>query len=113
MHLVHVDEDDLPVADPGEQGEQLPDMGGSLLRLGLAQQLLDLLPRQVSLAQDAADGVAPAAQAERLRDPLLELLQRPAVAGQAVVSRLSRFRRSNDLVYLLLGKRGERPPVWR
>ena len=88
-------------------------MGGALLRPGLAQQLLDLLPRQVGLAQDAADGVAPGAQAERLQDPLLELLDRPVVAGQAVVGRGRLFYGINDLRYLLLGKRGERPPLWR
>src|SRR5262245_57747397 len=79
-------------------------MSGALLGLGLAQQLLDLLPRQVGPAQDAADAVAPGEPAERLENPLLELLDRPVVPGQAVCGRVSVFHRLNDLFYLLLGK---------
>jgi hypothetical protein len=51
--LVGMDQDDLPAADPGEQLQEPPDVG-ALLRLGPSQQLLDLLPRQAGLPQEAA-----------------------------------------------------------
>src|SRR5438552_39576 len=86
---------------------------GALLRLGLAQQFLDLLPRQVGLPQDAAEGVAAGEQAERLEDPLLELLHGPVVARQALRGGARVLHRLNDLFYLLLSTRGERPPGWR
>jgi hypothetical protein len=35
------------------------------------------------------------------------------MAGQAVVKRLGLDDRVDDLVELLLGKKGWRPPVWR
>ena len=111
--------DDQQIGPPGiretprEQGEQLSDMGSAFLGLGLSQQLLDLLPRQLRLAQDAADGVASREQVERLEDPLLEFLDRPVVTGQAVLRGGGVFHRGDDLLYLRLGKRGERPPLWR
>src|SRR5262249_44301994 len=45
MHLVPMDQDDLPGTDPGEPLQQLLDMGSALPRLGPAQPFLDLLPR--------------------------------------------------------------------
>ncbi len=113
MHLIHIDQDDLAVAHPGEQLQQRVDVGGPLLRLGLAQKLLDLLPRQLRPPQDAADAVAADDQAERLEHPLLELLQRPAVAGQAVLSGEALLDDVSDLLRLRLVKRGARPPVRR
>jgi hypothetical protein len=44
---------------------------------------------------------------------LPELLDRPEVAGQAVFERLAVLDDFDDLVYLLLAKRGALPPVWR
>src|SRR5262245_33971082 len=111
MHLVHVDQEDLPVTDPGEQLQQFLDMGSPLLGLGLAQQLLDLLPRQVGLAQDAADGVSSRDQAERPEDPLLELLDRPVVSRQAQSGRGGVLYGSNDRFYLLLCRGGGWLPV--
>src|SRR5262245_36275228 len=113
MHLVHVDQDDLPVTDPGEQLPELLDVGSTLLRLGLTQQLFELLPCQVGPTQDATDGAASGEQAERLEDPVLELLHRPAVARQAVLRGVGGFHGMDDLLDLPLGKRGKRPPVWR
>ena len=74
VHLIQVDQDDLAVAHLGEELQQLLDMGGSLLRVGFTQQLLDLLPRQLRPPQDPTDAVAADGQAESLRHPLLELL---------------------------------------
>jgi hypothetical protein len=65
----------------------------------------------VGLPQEATQGVAPDETPEELVDPLPELLHRPVVTGQAVVRRVGRFDGRNDLLDLLLGKRGERPPV--
>src|SRR5262249_55085743 len=113
MHLIDVDEEDLPVTDPGEQLQLFLDVSGAFFRLGLAQQLLDLLPRQVGPPQQAADGAAAGEKTERLEDPLLELLHRPAVAGQAVLCRVGGFNGGDNLLGLLWGKRGARPPEWR
>src|SRR5262249_19103760 len=109
MHLVHVDQEDLPVTDPGEQLQQFLDMGSPLLGLGKAQQLLDLLPRQVGLAQDAADGVSSRDQAERPEAPLFELFDRPVVSRQAQRGGGGVFYGSNDLFYLLPSKGGGAP----
>ena len=82
-------------------------------RFGLAQQFLDLLPGQLRVPQDAAEGVPPGDPAERAQDPLLELLHRPVVTGQAVVDRRAVLDGLNDPFRLLLVKRGERPPLRR
>jgi hypothetical protein len=37
VDLIGIDQDDLAIADAGEQLQQLFDVGGPLLRLGLAQ----------------------------------------------------------------------------
>src|SRR5262249_50987188 len=113
MHLIDVDQQNVSVTDAREQPQQLLNMGRPFLRLGLAQQLLDLLPGQLRLPQDAAEAVAPGDAAEGLQDPLLELLQRPVMAGQAVVGRLGVLDGRNDLFCLLLVKRGARPPLRR
>src|SRR6516165_9769298 len=111
MHLIPIDQDDLAVAYRGEQLQQLVDVGGPLLWLGLAQPLLHLLPRQLRPSQDATDAVAAGAPAERLEYPLLELLQRTAVAGQAVFGRRARLDDVGNLLRLGPVKKGARPPV--
>ena len=72
-----------------------------------------LFPGQLGLPQDAAEAVAPGDAAERPENPLLELLQGPIMAGQAVVGRRGLLDGINDLFCLLWGKRGERPPLRR
>jgi hypothetical protein len=52
-------------------------------------------------------------QAEGLEYPLLELPQRPAVAGQAVLGGTARLDDISDLFRPRLVKRGARPPVRR
>src|SRR6516164_2361310 len=63
--------------------------------------------------QDAADAVAPGDPAERLEDPLPELLQRPAVAGQAVLGGGAVLDDLGDLPGPGPINRGARPPVRR
>jgi hypothetical protein len=109
--LIDIDEGDLPATDALVQLPQLLDVGGPLVRVGLAQQLLDLLPRQPGPPQQPADGAAASVQAERLQQPLPEFLDVPEVAGQAVLDRLAVLDDVNDLFDLSLGKRGERPPL--
>jgi hypothetical protein len=86
---------------------------GPLGGLGLAQQLLDLLPAQPGGPQDPAEGVAGRGAAEAGRGPQPELLQRPAVAGQAVVDRLGGDDGLDELAGLLGRKKGASPPVRR
>jgi hypothetical protein len=111
--LVALQEDDLAATDPLVQALQLLDVSGPLFWVGLAQQLLDLLERQPGPFQGGADGVAPGAQAEGLPQPLSEFLDRPEMAGQAMVERLAVLDDVDDLFYLLLAKRGALPPVLR
>src|SRR5262249_12978178 len=113
VDLIGIDQDDLAVARAGEQLEQLLDVGGPLLRSGLAQELLPFLPREVRPAQDPADGPAAGEPAEDLGDPLLELLQGPAMAGPAVVDRATGLDEVNDLLRPARIKKGARPPVRR
>ena len=88
-------------------------MGGAFVGIGLAQELLDLLPTQPGLTQDAADTVASDNLPEGSQDPLFELLDCPVVARQTVIAWLGLLNDINDLVYLLAVKRGARPPLRR
>jgi hypothetical protein len=80
-------------------------VGGALLRLGLAQQFLDLLPRQTRLPEDPTKCVARNGSTEDLADPLLKLLYGPVVARQAFLGRVCGFNLFNDLLNLFLGKK--------
>ena len=81
-------------------------MGGALVGVGLAQQFLDLLPRQAGLPQDAADGAGADDLTEDAEDPLFEFLHRPQVAWQTMVGRLAVLDDINDLFYLIAVNRG-------
>ena len=95
--LLEVDEDDLPLSDPLVKSRQRLDVGGPLVRVGLAQQLLDLLEGRPRFLQGTAAGVAAGAQAQGLQQVLPELLDRPEVAGQSVLGRFAVFYDFDDL----------------
>jgi hypothetical protein len=111
--LIDVDQDDLPLAGGLIELHQLLDMGSSLVGVGLAQQFLDLLPRQPGPLQRGADGVAAGAKAKGFEQVQPELLGGPEVAGQAVVDRRAVLDGIDEPLYLVGRKRGALPPVWR
>lgn len=88
-------------------------MGGPLVRVGLAPQLLDFLEGQPGLLPGVAAGVAASAQAESLQQVRPEFLDRPQVPWQAVVGRLATLDGLDKLFYLALANRGALPPVLR
>jgi hypothetical protein len=89
------------------------DVLGPLPGVGLAQELLDLLPGQAGLAQDPPDGVASDPTSQGRLDPLAELLQGPPVAGEPVIDRLGVADGLDDLLGLGGRKKGGRLPVRR
>ena len=113
VRLVDVDQRHLVATHAGESLLQPGDVLGPLGGLGLAQQLLDLLPAQLGGEQHPADRIASHPAAERVQDPLPELLQGPAVAGQAVVDRLGGGDDLDELAGLIGRKKGAGPPVRR
>jgi hypothetical protein len=91
----------------------------SLLRVGPAQQLLGLLPRQLAAVQDRADRLATAQQAEALAYPMDEAAQGPArgwispFEGWGGRRALGRADHLAELGFALGAKKGRRPPVRR
>lgn len=81
--------------------------------VGLAQELLDLLPGQAGLAQDPPDGVAADPTSQGRLDPQSKLLQGPSVAGEPVVDRLGVAGDLDDPLGLGGRKKGGRLPVRR
>src|SRR4051794_49201 len=91
----------------------------SPLRVGPAQQLLGLLPRQLAAVQSRADRLATAPQPKALAYPMDEAAQGPA---RGWISPFQRWRRGRalgsadhlaELGFALWAKRGRRPPVRR
>ncbi len=76
-----------------------------------AQKFLDFFPGISGPSKDVANRVAADFQAESFSDPSSEFLERPAVSGQSVLDRFGVVRDIEELVFLLLRKRGRRPPV--
>src|SRR4029453_4973704 len=91
----------------------------SLLRVGPAQQLLGLLPRQLAAVQDRADRPATAQPDEGLRYPMDEAAQGPArgwispFEGWGGRRALGRADHLAELGFALGAKKGRRPPVRR
>jgi hypothetical protein len=112
VRLVDGDQGHLAPTHLSKQPFQLGHVLDPLLRLGLAQELLELLVAQLGRVQDPTDGVAPQLLAEAGQHPLPQLLQGPAVAGQPVVDRLGVDDGLDEAMGLLVRKRGA-PPVRR
>ena len=118
VRLVQVDHE-MPIALSAVQhalellDERLPP-----LRVGPAEQLLGLLPRQLAAVQGGADRLAAAAPAEALAHPADQAAQRPARRRVGTVYGRGGGRAlggANDLAEagLAAGKKGGRPPVRR
>src|SRR3954451_5604676 len=91
----------------------------SPLRVGPAQQLLGLLPRQLAAVQGCADRLATAHQPEALAGPADQTAQGPARRGVGSFygwggrRALGRADHLAELGFALWAKRGRRPPVRR
>src|SRR4051812_6525832 len=91
----------------------------SSLRIGPAEQLLGLLPRQLEAVQGRADRLATAPQAEVLADPADQAAQRPARRWIGPGSGRRRGRALGGADHLAefglatRAKKGRRPPVRR
>src|SRR4051812_21191974 len=89
------------------------------LRVGPAQQLLGLLPRQLAAVQDRADRLATAPQPKALADPMDEAAQGPARRwisandGRRRGRALSGADRLAQFTFAARAKKGRRPPVRR
>ena len=119
VRLIHIDHE-MPIALGALQhalellDERLPP-----LRVGPAEQLLGLLPRQLAAVQDRADRLATAPQPKALADPMDEAAQGPA---RGWISPFEGRRRGRALGgadhlaefgFAARAKKGRRPPVRR
>src|SRR3954462_318496 len=119
VRLVHIDHEMSIALGALQHALELLDERLSLLRIGPAQQLLSLLPRQLEAVQGRADRLATAPQPEALADPANEAAQGPARRRIGPFSRWRRGRalsgadRLAEFGLALRAKRGRRPPVRR
>ena len=116
--LVEVDQEVAVVLGTGQQLLHLRDEGLSPLRVGPAEQLAGLLPRQLQAMQGAADCLAAAAAAKRRLHPADQTPQGPAWRRLSPGERRRRrglLGGADDLAEagLDLGAKGGRPPVRR
>src|SRR4051794_6586081 len=91
----------------------------SPLRVGPAEQLLGLRPRQLAAVQGRADRPAPAPHPKALAGPMDEAAQRPARRGVGPFSgwggrrALGRADPLAEFGFAARAKKGRRPPVRR
>src|SRR6185312_3400128 len=78
VRLIHIDQQMLVALGAGQHALELLDKRLSPLRIGPAEQLLGLLPRQLAAVPGRADRLAAAPQAEALADPADQTAQGPA-----------------------------------
>ena len=116
MRLIEIDQMMALIARAIQQRADLGDESLPLLRLGAAEQLVGLLPRQLEPVQRAADGLAAAAAGELRLHEANQTPQRPAWlylgSGDWRTGRLA-LRGANLLAKRGgdFGAKGGRPPV--
>src|SRR4029450_4052865 len=109
----------LVALSAGQHALELLDKGLPVLRIGPAQQLLGLLPRQLEAVQDHADRLGAAPQPEALAGPADQAAQRPTWCWIGPGSGWRRGRALGGADHLaefggaLWAKRGRRPPAGR
>ena len=113
VRLINVDQTYLLLAYLIKEGLELLNESGSFLRVGLLEHLLTLFPTQTMLSEDDVQGASADFTVFDLFDPLTHFLYSPVVPWQALVDRFALFYGRNDLVELVLTKKGGRPPVRR
>src|SRR4051812_49651411 len=95
---------------------ELLDKGLPPLRVGPAEQLLGLLPRQLAAVQDRADRLATAPQPKTLAYPMDEAAPRPApgwvspLEGGGGRRALGGADHLAEVGFAARGKKGRRPP---
>ena len=113
MHFINVDDDHFTTAHSLKQRLKLFDEGRTLDRVALRQEFLTLFPAQSGGTEDGAQGAAAHLLSQVVGHPPLQLLQRPPPTGQTLLTGGTRFDDRYNLPSCLLGKKGERPPLWR
>lgn len=119
VRLIHRDHAMAIALSALQHALELLDERLSPLRVGPAQQLLGLLPRQLAAVQGRADRLATAPQPEALTRPMDEAAQRPARGwirpfyGWGGGRALSGADRLAEFGFALRAKKGRRPPVRR
>src|SRR5947209_6129957 len=110
----------MPIASGAVQhAPELLDKGLPPLRVGPAQQLLGLLPRQLAAVESRADRLATAPQPEALAHPADQAAQRPARGWIGPGSGRRRGRALGGADHLaecgcaVWAKKGRPPPVRR
>src|SRR3954454_16629827 len=110
----------MPIAlGAGQHALELLDERLSPLRIGPAQQLLGLLPRQLAAGEGRAGRLATAPQAEALAPPADQAAQRPARGwirpfdGAGGRRALGRADHLAEFGFAARAKKGRRPPVRR
>ena len=113
MHFIEIDDYDFAPAHALIQGLKLFDESGALERVALRQEFLTLFPAQSCRTQNRAQGVATHQPSQAVGYPTPQLLQRPPPTGQTLLMRRTRFDDRYNFRFCRLGKKGERPPLWR
>src|SRR5215210_4441861 len=110
----------MPIAlSAGQHALELPEERLPPLRVGPAEQLLGLLPRQREAVQGRADRLATAPQPEALADPADQAAQGPAWRwirpneGRRRGRALGCTDRLAEFGFAVRAKKGRRPPVRR
>lgn len=113
VRLINVDQSYLLLAHLIKEGLELLNESGPFLRVGLLEHLLTLFPTQTMLSQNDVQGAAADFTMVDLLDPMPHFLGSPIVSRQALVDRFAFLYGRNELVELVLAKKGVRPPVRR
>lgn len=113
VRLINVDQSYLLLAYLIKDGLELLNESSSFLRIGLLEHLLTLFPTQTILSEDDVQGATADFTVVDLFDPMTHFLCSPVVPWQALVDRFARLYGRNELVELVLTKKGVRPPVRR
>jgi hypothetical protein len=111
VRLVNVDQSYLLLAHLIKEGLKLLNESGSFLWTGLLEHLLTLLPTQTILSEDDVQGASADFTVVDLFNPMTHFLGCPVVPWQALVDGFALFYGRNELIKLILTKKGVRPPV--
>lgn len=84
---------------------------GSFSGVCFGQKLFTLFPTQSRCFQDGTQRIAGHAPLQFRFDPASQLFQRPAMTRDAMLDRLTARDGFDDLVSLVLDKKGVRPPL--
>lgn len=109
--VTDIDNAYLASQHPFVEGLKLLNKLGSFLGVCFGQVFLALLPTQIRLLQDGAQGTPTHWLAQFLCHPPAQLFHGPIVTRQSVLYWLTVLDRIDELLDFFWAKRGARPPV--